>query len=90
MGMGLLLPSGAEKDAHPKEKGVFGDLSSLSDCSELSQSHNRCRRWSKRLDFEVIEHRSRKLLPSNQFLQSYLHTKFMHVLVTEQVQEHQR
>ena len=49
MGRGLLL-----KDVHSKEKGVFGDLSSLSDFSELSQSHNRCRRWSKSLDFEVI------------------------------------
>ena len=33
MGRGLLL-----KDVHSKEKGVFGDLSSLSDFSELSQS----------------------------------------------------
>ena len=33
MGKGLLL-----KDVHSKEKGVFGDLSSLSDFSELSQS----------------------------------------------------
>ena len=65
MGRGLLL-----KDVHSKEKGVFGDLSSLSDFSELSQSHNRCRKRSKLLDFEVMEHRSRKLLPSNQVLQS--------------------
>ena len=66
----LLLQSAAEKDARSKEEGVFGDLSSLSDFSELSQSHNRCRKRSKRLDFEVMEHRSRKLLPSNQVLQS--------------------
>ena len=66
----LLLQSAAEKDARSKEEGVFGDLSSLSDFFELSQSHNRCRKRSKRLDFEVMEHRSRKLLPSNQVLQS--------------------